>query len=145
MDNDNELRELLAAYAHSAWSGWMEYLFGKCKAADGGGQIIPAGYFTQLTRQMETTYADLPESEKASDRAEADKMLAIVNENMDGEPDEDMDKRMDAFDLSWELVQALQKLRTHPALGRYYAIGHTDAEKLNAWLGMVATLAGGDE
>lgn len=81
---DDELRERLAEYAHEAWSGWMRYMF------DNGGYDLFGVDGTQVSwvmhldkykrwqRQMRTPYADLPESEKASDRAEADKMLAIL-------------------------------------------------------------------
>lgn len=75
-----ELRERLAAYAHTAWSGWMHYLFSKCTRTLGetpGALLIPAAYVERWHRQALTDYADLPESEKNSDRAEADKMLAI--------------------------------------------------------------------
>ncbi len=79
----NDLREKLAAQAHAAWSGWMEYLFGKCmgeKSALGQYQdiTIPADLVARWSRQMQTPYADLPENEKASDRVEADKYLAIL-------------------------------------------------------------------
>lgn len=78
-----ELREELAEYAHDAWSGWMKYLFSKCQegTTDGfedGSMVIPKWAVERWTRQMNTAYADLPESEKESDRAEADKMLEIV-------------------------------------------------------------------
>lgn len=72
------LRESLAAYAHDAWSGWMEYLFNRCEPSDSG--QIPPWAVARWTRQMTTPYADLPEEEKASDRAEADRMLAIMDE-----------------------------------------------------------------
>ena len=81
-------REALAAYAHEAWSGWMKYLFSKTERLNGravveggyvrDGAVIPLGSVERWKRQMNTPYADLPESEKESDRAEADKMLAIV-------------------------------------------------------------------
>lgn len=75
----SDKRELLAAYAHEAWAGWMVYLFGKCKVVtDDGSLLIPAASVARWGRQMRTPYADLPENEKESDRAEADKMLAIV-------------------------------------------------------------------
>lgn len=87
---DADVREALAEYAHEAWSGWMKYLFGK---GERRGQfsadptkyseievvwIMPAWAVERWTRQMNTSYADLPESEKESDRQEADRMLAIV-------------------------------------------------------------------
>lgn len=74
-----DLREALAAYAHDAWSGWMEYLFGKCSYdAATDTWTIPAWAVERWTRQMVTVYDALPEAEKESDRAEADKMLALI-------------------------------------------------------------------
>ena len=79
------VRERLAEYAHEAWSGWMKYMF------EHGGQIwlgidayptrswiMGSEKYDRWRRQMNTPYADLPESEKESDRAEADKILRIL-------------------------------------------------------------------
>jgi hypothetical protein len=82
----SDVREQLADYAHGAWSGWMEYLFSKCRPdyyvddihTPNGDLVIPQWAVERWRRQAATPYADLPESEKESDRAEADKMLAIV-------------------------------------------------------------------
>jgi hypothetical protein len=77
----DELREALAAYAHEAWSGWMRYMFGKCERAHGYDHeavAIPKWAVERWTRQMNTSYADLPEEEKESDRKEADKILDII-------------------------------------------------------------------
>lgn len=71
----NAMREKLAEYAHNAWSGWMQYMFKK----GGWSWIMSNEYCDRWTRQMSTPYALLPETEKASDRAEADKILAIVS------------------------------------------------------------------
>lgn len=87
---DNE-REKLAEYAHDAWSGWMKYLFSKgelrwaepspdSQARPERVYIMPAWAVERWQRQMNTPYASLPESEKESDRDEADKMLAILRE-----------------------------------------------------------------
>ncbi len=77
--------ERLAEYAHRAWSGWMKYMFDKSipykpgnVQAEEGALIIPKWAVERWTRQMNTKYEDLPESEKASDRKEADEMLAIM-------------------------------------------------------------------
>lgn len=75
---ETEMREQLAYYAHEAWSGWMAYLFSKSTLNADGTVTIPAWAAMRWTRQMTTRYPDLSEAEKASDRAEADKMLAIV-------------------------------------------------------------------
>ena len=53
--------EKLAEYAHIAWSGWMNYMFSKCTRNDDGTLTIPAWAIERWTRQMTTSYADLPE------------------------------------------------------------------------------------
>lgn len=60
-------RELLAEYAHGAWSRWVLTVTK---------QGIDVG--TRRLRLAETRYADLPEAEKEFDRAEADKILALL-------------------------------------------------------------------
>lgn len=79
-------REALAEYAHEAWSGWMKYMFRKGGFAtfDVNGEsqtvyVMPAWAVERWKRQSETPYADLPETEKESDREEADRMLAIID------------------------------------------------------------------
>lgn len=75
-------REELAAYAHDAWAGWMKYMFGRCiEDSNHGTLIIPKDLVERWKRQMNTSYAELPESEKGSDRDEADKMLKICSVN----------------------------------------------------------------
>lgn len=74
----SELRERPAEYAHGAWSGWLKYQFGKGTFNADGTWTMPAWAVERWKRQAETDYANLPESEKESDRAEADKMLAIL-------------------------------------------------------------------
>lgn len=71
-------REQLADYAHEAWSGWMRYLFTKSTRNADGTVTIPAWAVERWERQVATPYAQLPDGEKASDRTEADRMLAIV-------------------------------------------------------------------
>lgn len=90
-DNDkrlDELRESLADYAHDAWAGWMEYLFAQCPKptmeSHDGYYLHLRALYDRWHRQMGTPYKDLPESEKESDRVEADKMLAIVRRGCRG-------------------------------------------------------------
>lgn len=71
-------RETLAEYAHDAWSGWMKYLFEKSTKNADGTVTIPQWAVERWERQMNTPYSELPETEKASDRKEADEMLAIM-------------------------------------------------------------------
>lgn len=74
-----EIRENLAALAHEQWSGWMKYLFSKCiyNHADGT-YTIPQWAVERWSRQMEVDYKDLSESEKDSDRAEADLVMIFI-------------------------------------------------------------------
>jgi hypothetical protein len=83
------LRERLAAYAHAAWSGWMDYMLGKCRTVeendasietDPDDLTIPGSLVRRWNRQRSTAYADLPEDERDSDRKEADAMLALLRE-----------------------------------------------------------------
>lgn len=75
------VREALAEYAHEAWSGWMRYLFRKCNRNSDGSVAIPSWAADRWTRQMHTPYTELPEFMRESDRAEADKMIAIIETN----------------------------------------------------------------
>jgi len=75
----SELVENLADYAHDSWSGWMRYLFSKSKDQEDGTVVIPRELVERWSRQVVTRYAGLPESEKKSDRAEAAKMLEVID------------------------------------------------------------------
>lgn len=70
---DDALREVLAAYAHEAWVGWMQYLSDKHAIYSAKREDAE-----RWARQMRTPYAELPEAEKASDRAQADRILAVL-------------------------------------------------------------------
>ena len=72
------VRESLAAYAHGAWCGWMRYMWSKCTPNADGSLTIPAWAVDRWERQMSTPYVELPQDERASDRQEADAILAIV-------------------------------------------------------------------
>jgi len=74
-----ETREILAAEAHDAWSGWMEYLFTKCIQNTDKSVTIPKSMVDRWKRQLDTPYAKLSEQEKDSDRKEADRYLKIIN------------------------------------------------------------------
>lgn len=75
----NDLREKLVALEHDRWSRWEKY---REKAAIGH---HPSGEpnLKRWYRQREMSYEDLTEVEKDSDRAEADKTLAVVAPELD--------------------------------------------------------------
>jgi len=78
MNMPSEKEERLADYAHNAWAGWMKYMFSKSTTNDDGSVTIPASFVERWKRQMNTPYIRLPESEKESDKEEAEKMLNII-------------------------------------------------------------------
>ncbi len=87
---ENETREKLAELAHNQWSGWMDYLFGKCIPyqpgdiqGEEGAVVIPKWAVDRWKRQAGTSYCDLSKEEKDSDREEADKFLAVLDERVE--------------------------------------------------------------
>lgn len=72
------MREALADVSHDIWSHWMRWQFSVCTRNADGSLTIPAEKVERWTRQMNTTYADLSEAEKESDREQADKILAVI-------------------------------------------------------------------
>lgn len=77
----NTLREQLAALCHEQWSGWMKYQFDRmifAADADSIPRLMTADDFYRWRLQARTPYVDLTESEKESDRKEADRFLAIL-------------------------------------------------------------------
>jgi hypothetical protein len=77
-DITSSKREELAAYAHDAWSGWMDYIFSKGIFHDDGTWTMPAWAAERWRRQAATSYKELPETEKEADRVEANEILSIL-------------------------------------------------------------------
>jgi predicted ester cyclase len=86
------LRERLADLAHKQWSGWMRWMIHCLESPDRDTHLA------RWKRQMETPYAELPETEKESDRREADKVVAVLKASKchHGEV-------MDCPECAWEL------------------------------------------
>lgn len=78
-----EVRENLAKLCHAQWSGWMKYLFSKSEILENGDKgdmaVIPEWAVQRWKRQMETSYENLTDAEKDSDRKEADRILKIIS------------------------------------------------------------------
>lgn len=74
------MREKLAELAHEQWSDWMEYLFKQGEFNGDGTWTMPAWAVERWLTQMRTPYLELSDDEQESDRKEADKFLAIINE-----------------------------------------------------------------
>lgn len=73
------LTEQLAEKEHASWSHWMAYLFKQCaENPEDGSMTIPPALVAQWYRQMGTSYADLTEREKQSDRNRVYHILPLI-------------------------------------------------------------------
>lgn len=72
----SDLFEQLAAIEHERWADWQKYMHSKCRRlgdivhdeALSGDLVIPAELVEQWERQIATSYIELSEKEKESDR-----------------------------------------------------------------------------
>ncbi len=76
------LREKLAEVQHAIWTHWMIYLFRVSIQNEDGSYTIPADKVKHWMRQIHTPYSELSEREKESDREQADKVLAVLEEDI---------------------------------------------------------------
>lgn len=79
----DDLREQLADVQHGIWAHWMRYQFSVCLPNGLGGALIPSDKADRWRRQMDTAYPDLTDKERESDRHQADKVLAVVQPELD--------------------------------------------------------------
>ncbi|RYE42525.1 MAG: hypothetical protein EOP24_32330 [Hyphomicrobiales bacterium] len=73
-----ELMEQLAAVEHERWSHWQRYLHSKCEVGSDGSLRIPPNLAQRWTVQMGTSYGDLPDDQKESDRDQVRKYLPVI-------------------------------------------------------------------
>lgn len=74
----DELIETLAGIEHERWSHWQRYMHEQCERRPDGSLTIPPMLVSQWERQAATTYADLTEKEKKSDRDQVLRYLPTV-------------------------------------------------------------------
>jgi hypothetical protein len=72
------LIEQLAVAEHERWSHWQRYMHEQCREEPDGSLVIPADLVRRWDRQMRSSYADLSESEKQSDREQVLRYLPII-------------------------------------------------------------------
>ena len=86
-----KLREKLAAEQHEIWAYWMKYMFSqgirvgpplmpKKPMPDDYAWMMTRDKYNRWRRQMNTSYTELTEKEKESDREMADRILAIIEQ-----------------------------------------------------------------
>lgn len=74
------LIETLSALEHDRWAHWQNYLHSKCKENDDGSLTIPKELVEKWNAQIQTSYSDLTEKEKESDREQVMKYLHYILE-----------------------------------------------------------------
>lgn len=74
----DQLVEQLAAIEHARWAHWQRYVHDQCEPQGDGALVIPAALVERWEAQIETSYADLTEREKSSDREQVQKYLPTV-------------------------------------------------------------------
>lgn len=79
----SELIEKLASIEHDRWSRWQSYVHKNSILNEDGSLTIPKYFVDRWTRQINTPYDELSESEKESDRKEARISLNIISKFID--------------------------------------------------------------
>ena len=74
----SDLREQLADLIHVIWSDWTRWQMEVLTPVGDGCRVIPQALVDRWERQMKTPYPYLSETEKESDRREADRILAVL-------------------------------------------------------------------
>ena len=70
MNEERQIKNLEyhAERQHQIWAHWMEYQFSLCQEQADGSLVIPAEKVERWKRQLTTSYAELSEDERESDR-----------------------------------------------------------------------------
>jgi hypothetical protein len=75
----DDLLETLASVEHERWSHWQRFLHSKCVAVGcEGALLIPGKLVKRWEEQIGTSYSNLPEDEKESDREQVRKYLPLI-------------------------------------------------------------------
>jgi len=75
----NDSLETLASVEHERWSHWQRYLHSKCLPVGcDGALLIPGDLVKRWEEQIGTSYSNLPEDEKESDREQVRKYLPLI-------------------------------------------------------------------
>ncbi len=81
---EHEPVEELADKMHEIWTRWMAFMFSKNPPNEDGTWTMPSSSAQRWLRQMNTSYSELTEEEKESDRALALEILDLLKEVNDG-------------------------------------------------------------
>lgn len=71
-------QEALADLVHQMWASWMQHVFGVAEEMPDGSVKLSEASVRRWKRQIETNYAQLSAAEQDSDRREAERILALL-------------------------------------------------------------------
>lgn len=72
------IAEHLASIEHERWSHWQRYMHEQGQRQADGSLVIPAELVSRWELQSSTSYADLSEREKDSDREQVARYLPVI-------------------------------------------------------------------
>lgn len=78
--------ETLATTEHERWTSWQQHLHARCTRQADGSLVIPAELVSRWERQINTSYDQLSEVEKESDREQVRLYLAVIEAILQSNP-----------------------------------------------------------
>lgn len=70
----------LAAVEHERWAHWQRYMHDKGERRPDGSLVLPRDLIERWEAQIATSYADLSEAEKESDREQVRRYIPLVSD-----------------------------------------------------------------
>ena len=70
----------LAAVEHERWAHWQRYMHDKGERRPDGSLVLPRDLVERWEAQIATSYADLSEAEKESDREQVRRYIPLVSD-----------------------------------------------------------------
>lgn len=77
---DPDLLDRLADAEHRRWAHWQRYVHDQCERREDGSLVIPTHLVDRWEHQIATSYTDLSEAEKESDKDQVRRYLPIIAE-----------------------------------------------------------------
>lgn len=84
--HDPELLEMLSAIEHKRWANWQRYVHSKCTRNADGSLTIPKESVDWWENEINTTYENLNERQKESDREEVRPVLRLIDQYLRVKP-----------------------------------------------------------
>jgi len=116
--HDHETLEAMAALVHRQWSNWARYMLDNLSEEN----------IARWQKQMHTTYLDLPETQKDSDRAWAALYLFLLDTLEQGKEMRLIDQKNSTITEVNKIISSLAKSHTCDDAGYQLALTRVKAE-----------------